>query len=758
MKLNLRNSATVLLGGFVLLTNIACPAADVWSPIKDISLAIEEGSILDFSNLGKAAPAGSQGRVIVNQQGHLAFDGSPDRPRRFLSAALTLNSVTSVPPDHGKLDLYARQLRLHGYSLVRLHFVDASLMGGRKKDFDFDPEQLDQLYYLLAAFKREGIYWLMDGLTSWNGAYGDVFPNRWVKKHNVKLGVYHDAEQQTHWKRLVESLLARKNPYTGISIIDDPALAGIILVNEGGLAFLTRDGIPDVLRPAFVEWLKKKYGSTKELVADWKGELGVGESLEQKTIRFPDSNRRSSRRLADTQQFFLDLERTTADWMTQHLRHIGYKGLVTAYDNWLSPAAHASRAQFGWVDMHGYFSEPTAFVSAGSKISQDSVLEGGAKYIQQLAVSKQTRKAFTVSEYGQPFWNRNRRESALAVPVYAGFQDWDLICQHTDSAIDLSYVSKSPRKQAIHPFGIGLDPIARAGETLAALLFVRGDIASARHRVGIKLTRKYAFYDNPPLSAIPQDVSRLALVTGISLDWEGGAQTGAQTVVGHDGLIEPSNASFSYLGKAIDQVGSRFGLGVEGLWASRVVLIRKSGLLPPANVTDPEKGIFQSDTGEITLDSRRHRLSVITPNTEAVVFDSYLPVTLDKLKIEEADGPALLSVSSMDGQPIDNSNRLLVILATDAMNTGMRFADRDGVTLLDLGKLPVLLHTARIKVFLSHKHPERLKLFSTTLTGKRMDMVPLEPVAGGVRFMLDTNILSHGVATYFEITGSASEI
>jgi hypothetical protein len=281
------------------------------------------------------------------------------------------------------------------------------------------------------------------------------------------------------------------------------------------------------------------------------------------------------------------------------------------------------------------------------------------------------------------------------------------------------------------------------------LLFLRGDIASAKHTLGIKLTPQYAFYDNPPLSVIPQDVSRLSLVTGISLDW----QKSAQTAVGYDGLIEPSNASFGYLGKAIDHVGSKFGLGMEGRWASRVEAIRKSGLLPPANATDPVKGTFQSDTGEITLDTQRRRLAVITPNTEASVFDSDLPVTLSKLKIEAADGPALVSVSSMDGQPIGNSDRLLVILATDAMNTGMRFANADGVTLLDLGKLPVLLRTARIRVFLAHQHPERLKLFSTTLAGKRMDTIPLERVPGGIRFVLDTNNLSHGATTYFEITG-----
>ena len=128
MNPKLRNVISVLLGSIGLLTNAASFATEVWSPVKDISLAIEDGSILDLSSLAKAVPAGSHGRVIVNQQGHLAFDASPDKPQRFLAAALTLNSLTAVSPDHRSHDLYARQLRLHGYNLVRLHFVDASLM------------------------------------------------------------------------------------------------------------------------------------------------------------------------------------------------------------------------------------------------------------------------------------------------------------------------------------------------------------------------------------------------------------------------------------------------------------------------------------------------------------------------------------------------------------------------------------------------------------------------------------------------------
>ena len=101
------------------------------------------------------------------------------------------------------------------------------------KDFDFDPEQFDRLHYLLAQLKAAGIYWIVDGLTSDNGAWGNVQPHRWVKKHRAKLDVLTSEKGFRHWATLVERLWGAKNPYTGSAPLQDPAMLGIILVNEG---------------------------------------------------------------------------------------------------------------------------------------------------------------------------------------------------------------------------------------------------------------------------------------------------------------------------------------------------------------------------------------------------------------------------------------------------------------------------------------------------------------------------------------------
>ncbi|HEY8024408.1 MAG TPA: hypothetical protein VIF60_07575 [Burkholderiaceae bacterium] len=737
-----------------------------WLPVKDGSLVIGDGSILDFSSLAPP-PKQITARLIVNPKGYFATEDKPQKEQRFLMASLGFGAATGSFPDHATADLYARQLRVHGYNMARVDFVEDTLMTGRHADFDFDPEQFDRFHYLLSALKNQGIYYMLNGLSSGNGAYGDV-AERWVDKHHLKLGVFYDADAQAHWKTLMQKMLGTKNPYGDIAPLDDPAMAGLIMVNEGGLAFLTHSAIPDVLRPAFNAWLARKYGNTAAMAKVWGGEIGNGEALESKNVAFPKADAWTSHRMSDTQQFFTDLEKSTADWMSAYMHQLGYRGLLTAYDNWLSPSANYSRGQFDWIDLHNYYAEPSNFIAPGSVMRQDSMFGGGAKYIAELAANRHIGKAFTVSEYGQVFWNKYRRESALAIPAYAAFQQWSMICQHA-GAIMLSYGATGGRKDAIYPFMIGLDPIARADETLAALLFLRGDVAPARHMLGVKLDPHFAYDDNPLLGSIPFDIARAGLVSGIGIDEQGRLEGSGK----YEAQIQPGSVDLKVAGKGLvagdqgmlgklDSVAQQFAgrLGAkaaknEALSATRfdgrAGAMRSAGLLPANNATSASDGIYQTDTGEVILDSQHKRMTVVTPRTEAVVFDDPQAIALDRLIVEQSDGPALVSISAMDGAPLQSSGRMLLIVATDARNSGMQFADAAETTLQKLGKLPVQMRTIVVKLKLRNTNAAHLKVFSDTLRGARGDAIAVTHDADSISFVLDTSKLSHGPTTYFEV-------
>ena len=206
--------------------------------------------------------------------------------------------------------------------------------------------------------------------------------------------------------------------------------------------------------------------------------------------------------------------------MSAHVRKLGFRGLTTAFDNWGFLQADITRAALPWVDMHSYQALPTQHGEVGSSIAQTSVHADVARYVRELSNARQWGKPFTVSEYGQPFWSRWRHESALLVPAFAALQDWDAICQFAEAPIQFDYgPTKYKRLQAMYPFGVGGDPIARATERLAALLYLRGDVAVARHRIRLHLDPERVLARSGGWEQVPESLSRLGLVSAIGLDF-----------------------------------------------------------------------------------------------------------------------------------------------------------------------------------------------------------------------------------------------
>jgi hypothetical protein len=638
-------------------------------------------------------------------------------------------------PDHATADAYARQLRLHGYNLARFHFVDTVLMTRRTRDFDFDPDQLDRFHYFLAALKREGIAWMMDGLTSWNAAYGDVGGDRWAKKRNVKTGIYYDLGQQEHWKELVKRILGARNPYTDMRILDDPALYGVILVNEGGLNHMVNLNPDPWLDLLFRQWVLKRHGSEAAARKAWGMHAPSGNR-----IALPRKVWTANPWVRDAQRFYYDTQQEAFRWMSEHIRGLGYQGPITAFNNWPNLQDQATRARLPWIAFNAYHEEPSRFVQRGSLVGQNSSLAGGLEYVRNMASSRYWGKPYTVSEHGHPFWSRWRYESGLAVGAYAALQGWDLICRHGSGPVELAYgAGRSSRRKAIHPFGIGMDPIERANETLAALLYLRGDVAPARNRVGIHLTEDYVFEKRGGIGRLPGDVSRLGLITGIGLVWDD-----QKPSVSLDALIEPGGK----LPTTANKLAAKVGLSGEQSFADLLSGLQARGLLA-GNKSDGKNRLV-SDTGEIILEPTAKLLKVVTPRTEAAAFEK-APGRLDALTISQASSPAMFSASSMDGRSLEKSGRILLILATDARNSGMKFADAEARELQELGGLPVLMRTARVDARLRHAEPKKLALYALRLNGERAERLPLAIAADAVTFSLDTAALKHGPTTYFEL-------
>jgi hypothetical protein len=730
------SSITIRLAGcaLVALSLNASPAVAAendggWVPLKDESLVIDARSPLNFSRFNNAGAAGAKGRLAVTAAGRIAPGGTAE-VLPLHCASLALSPATGGFPKGKEADLYAAQLRAHGYNVARFHYVEATLMTKRDRDFDFDPAELDAWFYFLAALKREGIYWVIDALSSENGALGGVEPHRWVQKYDLKRRIYTDEQAQNHWRELVKALLARKNPHTGMTVLADPALLGVITVNEGGINHLAaqRKGWQEQLRKPFNDWLKKRYGDDQVLRKSW-GSLPDKESPARGTVELPPELRERTPRMLDFQRFVTQLEQDTARWMEDYLRQLGYKGLVTGLDSWPSRQADLARSRFDWVDMHGYHDENHGF-APGTAMTQTSALDNDGRYLRWLAASRQQGKAFSLTEYGQPFWNRFRYEASLMGPAMASLQGWDFICLHAEGAIDLSLRQKASRKTAIHPYGVGIDPVTLAGETLAALLRRRGDIAPAKSRVLINFSG--AEFAGSPVDIIEDELSSMGWLTGVELN------------VSATPVPKSREQAVSFGAPAsgpVERAANQLANVRQAKVGRNVDTLRKAAVIEARNESDASSGVFVSDTGQIKLSRKDGYFRIITPRTEAIARNvpTKSPLQLGELRVLSSSEPALVAASALDDQPLSSSRSILLVLASDAQNTGMEFADAGRKVLKKLGSMPPQVRKATASLSLRTSASGTFRLQALALNGDALGDVPVRQEGKQLDFVLDSS-------------------
>ncbi len=719
-------------------------AGDTWHPLRERGLEVASGSALDFSPLFADAPAGAQGWVQTDAAGRLRFAGDTS-PRRFLCA-----SVVPSPPNGGfpakqEADRWVTQIQRAGYNLVRFHYVDASLMNQRKGDFDFDPVALDRLHYLMAKLKAAGIYWVVDGLTSENGAYGNVQPHRWKNLHDLKKRLFYDPAALAHWKRLVMALWGGVNPYTQLAPLNDPAMLGMVLVNEGGIAFVsTLDGrYASGLREPFGVWLATRYANDAALKKTWGGDATsrdrVGVAAE-----VPAEIRGSGKRSRDFAAFVADRELALYREMEEYVRARGFKGLVASYNNWDFNHESVVRNGLQWVDMHAYQSLPSRFSNPGSRLPQTSLFDDAGRYGRVLSSARQWGKPFTVTEHGQPFWNQWRFESTAWLPALAAFQGWDAICQFAEQPVLLEY-SKSgpPRRQAMYPFGVGADPIARAGERLAALLFLRGDVAPSRMRLMLDLDPEALFASGNIWGQTPERLSRMALVvgTGLALPRMSSIPKTKRDIhfpldSGEGGWIEKAR-------NVAIRKGFLFG-------DDPVAQLKSTGLLPASNRTDMSTGLFETDTGQMVFDTPRRSLSIVTERTVALTLRSG-SMRGGAIELKNLSSPATVAVGALDDRTIGQSRRLLIWVLTDAINTGMEFSDPERTTLKTLGRFPPRIRAVAGQLAIKNIEAGSLKVWAIDQAGRRVAEVPARVQGGFLHFAIDNVIPGFGPVTYFEV-------
>ena len=491
--------------------------------------------ILDFSHL-LDAPAGKHGFVKV-KDGHLAFE---DGQRvRFLGFNIAARSNT---PDHATAEKLAARFASLGVNVIRLHAADApigdepcswsSCREAPLLDYEkgtgrlFNPEGLDRFDFLIAQLKARGIYLHIDLIVARPFLEGDGLDYPGSVPSCMKRYPMYNPRLIELQKEYARELLCHVNPYTGLTLKDDPAVMTVQINNEES-AIKGNSGTDQGgnMRPyreevgrRFGDFLLRKYGSREALREAWTLDgicaLGDDEDPAAGTVRGieggfyqsvgepmgPWDAAEGPARYADWMEFGILQNRSFYQEFMDYLRSLGVKvPIVTS--NLVAGAADAyGHAGGDVIENNSYFNHPILPVQ-----NETYMVAGPAEYVStnpltmQLGIGSMATTLLSLASVaiveGKPFmlseWNEYGEHpfhstAFMHTVAYACLNDWDgliLYNFHTSEKPD-----DQPADEIRNIFDVYNDPAVICQWGYLASVFLKGIVSPARSRVDVVYT------------------------------------------------------------------------------------------------------------------------------------------------------------------------------------------------------------------------------------------------------------------------------
>ena len=662
-----------------------------WAPLEHM-VKTRPDSVLDWSSMSDG-PAGKHGRVVV-RNGRFEFEGRPGESLRFCGCNLCSNACY---PDREQAEAIASELARRGYNTVRLHHYDRdSVVKSGATSTVLDAANMDKLDYLFYCLKQQGLYVSIDLYTVRVVKKGEIPEvDRDVRLNEFKALVPVSASAMQNWKDFSENLLNHRNPYTGVAWKDDPALFSICLLNEDNtyVHWETAPDIRAVYEKRFDEWLSSRVLSPKS----------------------------DAERSAALIKFLYELNTKMFEECTRHLRELGVKTLLTDANYRQMIHVGLLRRRMDYVDNHGYW-DLKKFLAGKWQLPygyhQRLAIESLASTPRSLMPSRLFGKPYTVTEYQYCYPNHRRAEGGPLMGAYAGLQDWDGVYRYSYS----HQTSSAHEPARTFYLDYVTDPLNLMADRITTALFGRRDVAPAKTKIPLLFTEKCLDEPGPfdrTLASAPAEFSQLGLYAKIgSID-----VTNMQRQSGE----YPFAVSRESLPATLLS-GERLYRG-DSLLADGVI---------PQGFIDPERKRFTSETGEIMLDATAGTFKVVTERTESFVLSRKGTISGRHVQVDNDAGFAVFAVISVDGKPIPESKRLLVLHLTDVQNTAVRFGNKAHTVLHDWGRLPHLIRRGSASVSVDRVSDGRMRAWAVDLSGARRKPIEVERGKGEVAFAVST--------------------
>ncbi len=637
-------------------------------------------NVVDMSFLNNEI-AGASGFVKV-ENGH--FVDGRGAGIRFFGTNLTFNSCF---PEKATAVMIAGRLRKLGMNVVRFHHMDNQPVPGgiwNTSMKDLDPGQLDKLDWLVYQLKLHGIYSNINTHVSRNYPGCDY---KGIGQFNYGKGIdqfyrpYIDMQ-----KDYATKLLTHKNPYTGTTYNEEPAVAFVEVNNENSLisnwSLLPKLNAEHkaALLQQWKEWMGKNSANLKK--TGFSGDLmGIITNYGDKT---PEVQKEM------LWSFLMDREMAYAKEMVAY-----YKNELKVKANIAETQAYYSGVQgvyresqvSDFDDMHSYWEHPDfpgkSWSASDWKIRNSSMVtdkQGGT--LTWFVQHRIAGMPLTISEYDHPAPTFFCAEMFPMLNSFAAYQNFDGIYHFTFDApydggrIDNFFSSAGhPLKQVFVPVG--------------AVLFRMGAVQPGKQAIQLDL---------PPSSVLANMVK-----TGEKIRLHG------------------SNMRYVWM-------DAGFKPGMSLLHPVNVNV--KATEFKLSGPVDSPEGPWVSETDEIIWDTRDSVNAVYKINAPAaraaIGYIGGKKIELGDVTIAmdtTSFNWATITLTALDGKSLEKSSKILLVAAGRVENTDWKW-NADKTTLgAEWGKSPTIAEG--IPARLIFKNMDKFSVYALDPAGNQVREVPV---------------------------------
>ncbi|MFP4380637.1 MAG: hypothetical protein ACLFUS_09065 [Candidatus Sumerlaeia bacterium] len=670
-------------------------------------------------------PAGAAGRIeMVGDR--LVLDG------KVIKLWGLNNEYADCFPPKEVGEFRAAFFAKYGFNSIRLHKYNCGPgwegFGSPESMVNFDPEGLDRFDSFCANLKKQGLYInLSSNFTIKIGpadaprfeAFEDFFdPEKGWNQRHPRLSTGHGAVylspglQELHIEQLVK-LLRHKNPYTGMTYAEDPAIAFVEIYNEDSSLFFgtnTKIQQSPIMRRyisgRFADWLKDKYETEAAWRQAWGDEVIIKsiDTLTNSHLKglinppsfkgdLPEENFANGvvplgqpwfydqvsqadlapefaliqRRILDTAEFMTFIQDEFNDRVVKAVRATGYSGVMLG-SNWQagSMAGHfwnlMSDRKVGIIDRHNYFGGGARglLLRDGQPANNISELDRPGSELVSSGMQQVSDRAFMLSEWNVVQPTEWYLEGPAIIGTYGmGLQGWDvsyIFASYQDAGFARNLDDKKK-------FSVDTPPIMGVMPIFARMVR-RGDVSESDRLAILNVSEEQLRKGMLDFKAFTDQSMDLKSFDSDKVPHQ--TIAAARTVVTFNEEIQPTPAfpldDFRKDGGIVSSTGELFW-SETGKPHSNFFLINTAGT--------------QGSVGFITEKEPR----------------GFSAMTLSR---EPGFGAVVVTAEGMETS-LENAESALVLAMARARNTGMRYSE-DGKTLEKVGKAPILLEPMKAEI------------------------------------------------------------